>query len=63
MENWMLCTCPSFQTSTILCYGKVDEDGSRHLLGDLSGRLFMLLTDRSDPSNVKLTLELMGEFA
>lgn len=34
---------PSIRQSTITCYGKVDPNGSRYLLGDLGGRLFMLL--------------------
>lgn len=51
-----------FQTSTMACYGRVDSDGSRYLLGDLSGRLFMLLLgktdDRSDPT---VKVELLGK--
>lgn len=36
---------PIIKQSTINCYGAVGDDGSRYLLGDLGGRLFMLLLD------------------
>uniref|UniRef100_A0A0N7ZDQ0 DNA damage-binding protein 1 n=1 Tax=Scylla olivacea TaxID=85551 RepID=A0A0N7ZDQ0_SCYOL len=50
------------KTSTIVCYGKVDANGSRYLLGDMSGRLFMLLLDKSDDRPEALVkLELLGE--
>uniref|UniRef100_A0A2P2I8S4 DNA damage-binding protein 1 n=1 Tax=Hirondellea gigas TaxID=1518452 RepID=A0A2P2I8S4_9CRUS len=51
-------------TSTVICYAPVDKDGSRYLLGDLSGRLFMLVLDRnrSDPTaNPEIRIELLGE--
>ncbi len=56
----------SFQQSTITCFGKVDSNGSRYLLGDMSGRLFMLLLEREDKMDgtisVKdLKVELLGE--
>jgi len=56
------------QASTIVCYAKVDQDGSRYLLGDMAGRLFMLLLvkeDKIDGSAVvkDLKLELLGETA
>lgn len=52
----------SKQTSTIVCYGKVDANGSRYLLGDLSGRLFMLLLDKPDDrSEATVKVELLGE--
>lgn len=31
-----------------MCYGKVDPNGSRYLLGDMAGRLFMLLLEKDD---------------
>ncbi|CAL4129658.1 unnamed protein product [Meganyctiphanes norvegica] len=53
---------PLIKTSTIVCFGKVDANGSRYLLGDMSGRLFMLLLDkpeeRGDPT---VKVELLGE--
>ncbi|RXG55188.1 DNA damage-binding protein 1 [Armadillidium vulgare] len=55
---------PLIKTSTIVCYGTVDNNGSRYLLGDLSGRLFMLLLnkpdDRGEPT---VKVELLGEVA
>src|SRR5690606_25447860 len=47
-------------------YGKVDHNGSRYLLGDMSGRIFLLLlehTERSDNRAVvkNLKLEHLGE--
>ena len=55
-----------FQQSTIICYGKVDSNGSRYLLGDMAGRLFMLLLEREEKmdgsATVKdLKVELLGE--
>ncbi|XP_071542214.1 DNA damage-binding protein 1 [Panulirus ornatus] len=50
------------KTSTIVCYGKVDANGSRYLLGDMSGRLFMLLLDKSDErAEALVKVELLGE--
>lgn len=55
-----------FQQSTITCYGKIDANGSRYLLGDMNGRLFMLLLERQElmDGNIEvkdLKLELLGE--
>ncbi len=36
------------QNSTIICYCQVDADGSRFLLGDMAGHLFMLLLIKDD---------------
>lgn len=36
---------PQMHQSTIICYGRIDRDGQRFLLGDLLGRIFMLLLD------------------
>ena len=53
------------QQSTIMCYCKIDKDGSRFLLGDMAGHLYMLLLvkeDRADGPVIKdLKLELLGE--
>ena len=55
-----------FQQSTIVSYGKVDANGSRYLLGDMSGRLFMLLLEKEEKTEsaigIKdLRVELLGE--
>ena len=53
------------QQSTITCYCTIDPDGSRFLLGDMAGHLYMLLLeseDRVDGPVIKdLKLELLGE--
>lgn len=54
------------QSSTIVCYAKVDPNGERYLLGDLAGRLFMLLLEKEEKMdgtfNVKEPkVELLGE--
>ena len=56
----------AWQQSTITCYGKVDANGSRYLLGDMAGRLFMLLLEKEEKMDgtvsVKdLKVELLGE--
>ena len=54
---------PLLRQSTVNCYCPVDD--SRYLLGDMSGRLFLLLLEKDDSPNgsgVKdLKLELLGE--
>ena len=56
---------PKMQQSTITCYCTIDPDGSRFLLGDMAGHLYMLLLeseDRVDGPVIKdLKLELLGE--
>nr|AVV64025.1 CPSF A subunit region family protein [Anisakis simplex] len=57
---------PLMHQSQINCYAKIDRDGQRYLLGDLSGRIFMLLLDLNVTSDgtatVKdLKVELLGE--
>ena len=59
---------PLLRLSTITCYCKIDPNGSRFLLGDMSGRLFLLLLEADDHVNggntVKdIKLELLGEVA
>lgn len=39
---------PIIRQGTLVTYGKIDKDGRRYLLGDLSGRLYMLLLDVDD---------------
>lgn len=57
---------PLIHQAQISCYGKVDNDGQRYLLGDLSGRIFMLLlelgiTPEGESSVKTLKVELLGE--
>ncbi|XP_040569260.1 DNA damage-binding protein 1 [Lepeophtheirus salmonis] len=57
---------PKMQSSTIISYARVDPDGSRYLLGDMAGHLFMLLLIKEErmDSGVHvgdLKLELLGE--
>merc|ERR1712223_2176871 len=57
---------PKMQLSTLTCYAKVDPDGSRYLLGDMAGHLYMLLLLREEKmdgtADIKdLKLELLGE--
>lgn len=49
-----------------MCHNRVDPNGSRYLLGDMDGRLFMLLLEKEeliDGSMVlkDLRVELLGE--
>lgn len=59
--------CPSsWQQSTIVCHNRVDPNGSRYLLGDMEGRLFMLLLEKEEQMDGTVTLkdlrvELLGE--
>ena len=54
------------QQSTINCFGQVDSNGSRYLLCDMAGRLFMLLLEDEVTEDGKhvvkdLKVELLGE--
>ena len=54
------------QQSTITCFGKVDPNGSRYLLGDLAGHLFMLVIEKEEKMDGTATvrdlkIELLGE--
>lgn len=56
----------NFQQSTLTCYGKVDANGSRYLLGDMMGRLFMLMLEKEEKMDSTVTVkdlkvELLGE--
>ncbi|WAR03144.1 DDB1-like protein [Mya arenaria] len=56
----------AIKQSTITCCGKVDANGQRYLLGDMSGRLFMLLLEKEErmdgTANIKdLKVEVLGE--
>ncbi|CAH3106628.1 unnamed protein product [Pocillopora meandrina] len=64
--NYHAIAPPALKQSTITCYGKIDANGSRYLLGDMNGRLFMLLLERQElmDGNIEvkdLKLELLGE--
>ena len=50
----------------MICHGRLDSDGSRYLLGDMAGRLFLLHLEKEETMdgvvNVKdLKVELLGE--
>lgn len=56
----------ALQQSTIVCHNRVDPNGSRYLLGDMEGRLFMLLLEKEEQMDGTVTLkdlrvELLGE--
>uniref|UniRef100_A0A9L0ICD7 DNA damage-binding protein 1 n=1 Tax=Equus asinus TaxID=9793 RepID=A0A9L0ICD7_EQUAS len=58
--------CFVYQQSTIVCHNRVDPNGSRYLLGDMEGRLFMLLLEKEEQMDGTVTLkdlrvELLGE--
>ena len=42
---------PTMQQSTIYGYCKIDKDGSRYLLGDMAGHLYMLLLIKEDSAS------------
>ena len=49
-----------------MCHGRLDSDGSRYLLGDMAGRLFLLHLEKEESMDgsviVKdLKVELLGE--
>ena len=57
---------PPPQQSTIVCHNRVDPNGSRYLLGDMEGRLFMLLLEKEELMDGAVVLkdlrvELLGE--
>jgi DNA damage-binding protein 1 len=51
----------SMKTTVVKSYGKVDEDGSRYLLGDHLGRLYMLILQQNEGAVYDLKLEWLGE--
>lgn len=49
-----------------MCHNRVDPNGSRYLLGDMEGRLFMLLLEKEEQMDGTVALkdlrvELLGE--
>lgn len=58
-----ICMVLIFQQSTLTCYGKVDANGSRYLLGDMNGRLFLLLLEKEEKmDNTVVVKDLKVEF-
>ncbi|XP_052213076.1 DNA damage-binding protein 1-like isoform X2 [Dreissena polymorpha] len=56
----------TIKQSTITCCGKVDSNGQRYLLGDMAGRLFMLLLEKEEKMDGTATIkdlkvEVLGE--
>nr|CAG4638924.1 EOG090X00HD [Daphnia magna] len=65
-QNYVTIAPPIIKQSTITCYGKVDPNGSRYLLGDLAGHLFMLVLEKEEKMDGTVTvrdikIELLGE--
>lgn len=66
-EKFIAIAPTTIRHSTINCYTKVDNNGSRYLLGDLSGRLFLLLLEKEEkPDSNRVTvknlkLDFLGE--
>ncbi|CAH1785310.1 unnamed protein product [Owenia fusiformis] len=64
--NYKAIAPPIIKQSTITCVGKVDANGSRYLLGDMTGRLFMLLLEQVENMDGRmevgdLKVEFLGE--
>ena len=65
-NNYHTIAPSNIKESSIVAHARVDPNGSRYLLGDMAGNLFMLLLDKEEKmdgsSTVKdLKLELLGE--
>ncbi|KAI1309419.1 DNA damage-binding protein 1 [Halotydeus destructor] len=65
-SNYQAIAPPIIRQSTIVCYCRVDTNGSRYLLGDMSGRLFLLLLDKEEKMDGSFSvrdvkLEHLGE--
>ncbi|XP_046643566.1 DNA damage-binding protein 1-like [Daphnia pulicaria] len=65
-QNYVTIAPPIIKQSTVTCYGKVDPNGSRYLLGDLAGHLFMLVLEKEEKMDGTVTvrdikIELLGE--
>ncbi|KAM8940290.1 DNA damage-binding protein 1 [Pelodytes ibericus] len=65
-EKYLAIAPPIIKQSTIVCHNRVDVNGSRYLLGDIEGRLFMLLLEKEEQMDGSVTLkdlrvELLGE--
>ena len=67
-DTYLAVAPPAIKQSPLVCFGKVDNDGLRYLLGDMSGRLFMLFLEKQSlldgTVEVKdLKVELLGEIS
>uniref|UniRef100_T1J441 DNA damage-binding protein 1 n=1 Tax=Strigamia maritima TaxID=126957 RepID=T1J441_STRMM len=67
-DTYIAVAPPIIKQSTVVCYGKVDLNGSRYLLGDMAGRLFMLLLEKEEKMDGQvmvhdLKVELLGEIS
>ncbi|KAJ6654120.1 hypothetical protein lerEdw1_007388 [Lerista edwardsae] len=65
-DKYLAIAPPIIKQSTIVCHNRVDPNGSRYLLGDMEGRLFMLLLEKEEQmdggvSLKDLRVELLGE--
>ncbi|XP_038067172.1 DNA damage-binding protein 1-like [Patiria miniata] len=65
-DKYVAIAPPSIKASTLVCHGRLDSDGSRYLLGDMAGRLFLLHLEKEESMDgvliVKdLKVELLGE--
>ncbi|KAI8494230.1 DNA damage-binding protein 1 [Branchiostoma belcheri] len=65
-DKYVAVAPPAIKQSTLICHGRVDANGSRYLLGDMSGRLFMLLLEKEELIDGSVTVkdlkvELLGE--
>ncbi|XP_063400808.1 DNA damage-binding protein 1-like [Mytilus trossulus] len=62
-DNCLPVAPPAIKQSTLTCYGKVDANGSRYLLGDMNGRLFLLLLEKEEKmDNTVVVKDLKVEF-
>uniref|UniRef100_A0A8B9LRQ7 DNA damage-binding protein 1 n=1 Tax=Astyanax mexicanus TaxID=7994 RepID=A0A8B9LRQ7_ASTMX len=65
-DKYLAIAPPTIKQSTIVCHNRVDPNGSRYLLGDMDGRLFMLLLEKEELMDGSMVLkdlrvELLGE--
>ncbi|XP_074660868.1 DNA damage-binding protein 1-like [Tubulanus polymorphus] len=56
-DHYLAIAPPIIKQSTITCYGKVDANGFRYLLGDMAGRLYMLLLDKEDKMDGEMVVK------
>ncbi|XP_072033765.1 DNA damage-binding protein 1-like [Amphiura filiformis] len=65
-DKYVAIAPPVIKTSTLVCHGRVDANGSRYLLGDMAGRLFLLQLEKEEGMDGTvmvrdLKIELLGE--